>query len=162
MQTGRVFSKCSYEIDGRSLQQTEIKKDLRVIIKDSLSSSGQVVEERNEALRMLGAINNNVSYKSEAVIAKLYCAYVRSHLEYCLQVWSPTYEKDCWLFERVQKRATKMIKCLSSLGSLGVVRGATNSKNDQTPTMEPNNKECANQPSGESAEQPEGVVWPRL
>ena len=57
----------------QSLQQTEMEKDLGVIIKDSLSSSGLVVEVRNKALRMFGAINRNVSYKSEEVIAKLYC-----------------------------------------------------------------------------------------
>ena len=33
-----------------------------------------------------------------------------------MQAWSPSYEKDCWLLKRVQKRATKLIKCLSSLG----------------------------------------------
>ena len=35
MHTGKVFSKCSYEIDGQILQQTEMEKDLGVIIKDS-------------------------------------------------------------------------------------------------------------------------------
>ena len=65
---------------------------------------------------MLGAIKRNASYKSEEVIAKLCCAYVRPHVEYCVQAWSPTYEKVCWLLERVQKRATKLFKYLSSLG----------------------------------------------
>jgi len=64
---------------------------------------------------MLGAINRNVSYKSEEVIRKLYCAYVRPHLEYCVQAWSPSYEKDCWLLERVQKRATKMVNGMGNL-----------------------------------------------
>ena len=31
------------------------------------------MEVRNKALRILGALNINVSYKSEDVIAKLYC-----------------------------------------------------------------------------------------
>ena len=57
---------------------------------------------------MLGAINRNVSYKSEEVITKLY-------LEYCVQAWSPTYAKDCRLLERVQKRTTKMVKGISNL-----------------------------------------------
>ena len=34
----------------------------------------QVVEARKRVLRMLGAINRNVSYKSEEVITKLYRA----------------------------------------------------------------------------------------
>ena len=60
MHTGRVFRKCSYERDGQILLQTEMEKDLGVIINDSLSSPGQVVEVRNKTLRMLGAINRNV------------------------------------------------------------------------------------------------------
>ena len=51
---GECLAKCSYEIDCQTLQQTEMEKDLGVIVKVSLSSSGQVVEVRNKALRMLG------------------------------------------------------------------------------------------------------------
>ena len=92
-----------------------MEKNLGVIIKDSLSSSIQVVDVRNKAIRMLGYINRNISCKKE-VIAKLYRACVGPHLEYCGQARSPTYEKVCWLLERVQKRATKLFKYLSSLG----------------------------------------------
>ena len=95
MHTGRMFSKCSYEMNCQILQQTGMEKNLGVIVRNSLSSSGQVVEVRNKDLRMLGAVNRNVSHKSEEAIAKHYCAYVRSHLECCVQAWSPTYEKDC-------------------------------------------------------------------
>ena len=64
---------------------------------------------------MLGVINRNVVYKNAEVITKLYCAFVMPHLEYCVQAWCPIYEKDSWLLERVQKRATKMVNGLSSL-----------------------------------------------
>ena len=74
-----------------------------------IAKSDQVVEARKRALRMLGAINRNVPYKSEEVTTKLYCAYVRSHLECCVQAWSPIYEKDCWLLERVQKGQQKWL-----------------------------------------------------
>ena len=49
-----------------------MEKDLGAIVRNSLSSSDQVVEVRNKALRMLGALNRNVSHRSEEVIAKLY------------------------------------------------------------------------------------------
>ena len=64
---------------------------------------------------MLGAIYRNVQYKNGEIISKLYYAFVRPHLEYCVQAWSPMYEKDSWLLERVQKRATKMINGLGCL-----------------------------------------------
>ena len=44
---------------------------------------------------------------------RLYKTYVRCHLEYCVQAWSPYYAADKELLEKVQKRAVGMISGLS-------------------------------------------------
>lgn len=104
-----------YKMGGQVLAEITQEKDLGVLVSSSLKVADQCREARKKGLRMLGSINRNVGYKSEMVIKKLYTAYVRPHLEYCIQSWSPTYEKDGWLLERVQKRATKMVNGLHGL-----------------------------------------------
>ena len=70
--------------------------------------SKQCLMAKNKANLILGIINRGVSHQSSKVISKLYTSYVRLHLEYCIQFWSPINEKDPDMLEGVQRRATKM------------------------------------------------------
>ena len=74
-----------YNLNGKNLQNVQEERDLGVLLTDDLKFSRQCQEARKKALKMLGVLNRNVNYKSKDVMKKLYCAFVRPHLEYCAQ-----------------------------------------------------------------------------
>ena len=101
---------CRVHIDGNYLETVTEEKDLGILVTKDMKSRRQTQEARRKGLKMLGILNRNVAYKNKEVIKRLYYAYVRPHLEYCIQAWHPVYKKDLDSLERVQRKATKMIR----------------------------------------------------
>ena len=53
---------------------------------------------------------------------KIYKTFVRPHLEYAIQAWSPQQEGDIQILERVQRRALKCIQGFNSISYIERLR----------------------------------------
>uniref|UniRef100_K7F0L4 Reverse transcriptase domain-containing protein n=1 Tax=Pelodiscus sinensis TaxID=13735 RepID=K7F0L4_PELSI len=105
----------TYRMGSDCLGGSTAERDLGVIVDHKLNMSQQCDAVAKKANMILGCINRCVVSKTREVILLLYSALVRPQLEYCVQFWAPHFKKDVEKLERVQRRATRMIKGLENM-----------------------------------------------
>ena len=66
-------------------------------------------------MQLFGMMKRSCKYLSKDSFLFLYKTYIRLHLEYCAPTWSPYLAKEIDTLERIQHRATKLVKSLSIL-----------------------------------------------
>ena len=112
---GRKNPKYEYKMNGTTLNQNSMEKDLGILIQSDLKPSEQCVTASRKATQALFLIQKSFLYKDQKTFVLLYKQFVRCHLEYASPVWSPWNTADINLLENIQIKAVKLINGLEGL-----------------------------------------------
>jgi hypothetical protein len=114
MHIGRRNERAEYKMAGVVLDKTSEEKDLGVMVMDTLKPAAQCAKAAKTAQSVLGQITRAFHYRDKRTYVRLYKQYVRPHLEFAVQAWSPWLQADKEALEKVQRRAVNMVSGLQS------------------------------------------------
>lgn len=110
-----------YTIEGQPLEAVEQINDLGVTFDQNLSFNTHIDNIIVKSLRMLGFVKRNAKHMNDTkAITCLYFSLVRSFLEYCSVVWSPSYATHRKRLEGVQNKFLKFLLYKHRFPSSGI------------------------------------------
>jgi len=93
-----------------NIQVVQQEKDLGVLTSSDLAVSHQCTEAASRANRVLGMVKRQFKAMDKESFLIIYKGFVRPHLEYAIQAWSPYLRRDIDCLEKIQRRATKLVE----------------------------------------------------
>ena len=100
---------------GTTIEKCDTVKDLGVVIDESLSWSNHIKEVTRQSSQMSAWILRTFNTRSALPLMTLFKSLVRSRIDYCCPVWSPSTKQDVCAVEAVQRSFTARILSLKDL-----------------------------------------------
>ena len=97
------------------LAETTLEKDLGVHVSNTLKPTTHCLRAANRAMSALKLSRIAFDHFTKANFNMLYTTYIRPHLDFCAQAVGPYMRQDFEALEKVQRRATKLVKGLKHL-----------------------------------------------
>ena len=100
-------------LDGTILKRVKCYKYLGITLTSDLSWTPHIANCCNKTRRLIGLLYRRFQQNScPTTLLRLYCSFIRPHLEYASIVWNPCQKGDIAKLENVQKFALRV--CLKS------------------------------------------------
>ena len=97
------------------LAETTLEKDLGVHVSNTLKPTTHCQRAANKAMSALKLSRIAFDHFTKASFNMLYTTYIRPHLDFCAQAVGPYMRQDFDALEKVQRRATRLVKGLKHL-----------------------------------------------
>ena len=105
----KVYTMGGHAPAGVVLEEVKVEKNVGVMISDDLKPSIQCNTAAKKANVILGEMARSFTYRDKTVWLRLYKTYIRPHIEYAVQAWSPWTQQDIKVLEEVQQQAVRMV-----------------------------------------------------
>lgn len=112
------FIKSEYKVNGQVLSRVNTVVDLGVTLDSKLLFDKHIESMVARAMKTLGFILRvSKDFKIIKTLKILYCALVRSQLEYCSQIWNPRYKEYITLIEKPQRKFLRFINYKANISN---------------------------------------------
>jgi hypothetical protein len=120
MHLGRNNPKLAYFMTSqleapKQIIKVQEEKDLGITCDPTMKFSKHIANCASKANQILGLVRRTFEYLDKDMFLILYKTLVRPHMEYGSTLWNPCQKKDIRCLEKVQRRATKLVKGLNNL-----------------------------------------------
>jgi len=85
------------------LEVVDHEKDLGIYVTNDMKVARQCKQAAQKAINVLRTIKRHFPKINEPVFLILYKSYVRPHLEYCIQAWSPHFKRILIVWSRYKE-----------------------------------------------------------
>ena len=90
----------------------EEERDIGVMVTNNMKPTAQCTKAARTAQAVLSQISRAFHSRDRHIFIRLYKQYVRPHLEFSTQAWSPWLEQDKASLEKIQRRAVAIVSGL--------------------------------------------------
>ena len=97
------------------LKKTDLERDLGIIISKDLKATAHCDAAAKKAMVALRLLKMTFSRLTTENFKALYTTYVRPHMDYCFPTVGPHMAQDILKLEKIQRRATKLVREIRNL-----------------------------------------------